>query len=59
MPIEIRELIFKATIVQESGGAGAAQSVAGAGNNDSSPNEELIKTCVEKVIEIIKEKNGR
>jgi hypothetical protein len=59
MPIEIRELIFKATIVQEGGGTGPAQNSAGAGNNDSSPNEELIKTCVEKVMEIIKEKDGR
>jgi hypothetical protein len=59
MPIEIRELIIKATVVQESGAVGATQTGSGSGNNDASPNEELIKTCVEKVLEIIKEKNGR
>jgi len=60
MPIEVRELIIKATVVQEGGGeAGGGQSGAGSGNNDASPNEELIKTCVDKVLEIIKEKNGR
>ena len=59
MPIEIRELIIKATVVQEGGGAGVAATGAGSGNNDASPNEELIKNCVEKVLEIIKDKNGR
>jgi len=28
-------------------------------NSNVTPNEELINTCVEKVLEIIKEKNGR
>jgi hypothetical protein len=59
MSIEIRELIIKATVVHEGGGSEAASSGAGSGNNDTSPNEELIKTCVEKVLEIIKDKNGR
>ena len=59
MPIEIRELIIKATVVQEGSGAGTSATGAGSGNNDASPNEELIKTCVEKVLEIIKDKNGR
>jgi Family of unknown function (DUF5908) len=57
MPIEIRELIIKATVVQESGESGAAKT--GSGSNDASPNEELIKNCVEKVLEIIKDKDGR
>jgi hypothetical protein len=59
MPIEIRELIIKATVVQEGGKAGAAEAAASSGNNDASPNEELIKSCVDKVLEIIKDKNGR
>lgn len=59
MPIEVRELVIKATVVQEGAGAGAAPSGEGSGNNDASPNEELIKTCVDKVLEIIKDKNGR
>jgi hypothetical protein len=62
MPIEVRELIIKSTVVPEGGtGGGAAPSggAGGAGNNDTSPNEELIKTCVDKVLEIIKDKHGR
>ena len=58
MPIEVRELIIKATVVRESGG-GSSGASSGAGGNDSSPTEELIKICVEKVLEIIKDKNGR
>jgi hypothetical protein len=56
MPIEVRELIIKATITQDGNqgnSAGAANSGAAQGN------EQLIKTCIEKVLEIIKEKNGR
>ncbi len=59
MSIEIRELIIKATVVPEGSGSGATAPGVGSGNNDVSPGEELIKTCVEKVLEIIKDKNGR
>lgn len=59
MPIEAREIVFKATVVQEgSTGAGAAASGPSV-ENDVSPNEEIIKTCVEKVLEILKDKNER
>jgi hypothetical protein len=59
MPIEIRELVIKATVVQEgSSGAGAAAGGSSV-ENDVSPNEEIIKTCVEKVLEILKDKNER
>jgi hypothetical protein len=56
-PIEVRELVIKATIVPE----GSENRVpAGPSLNSSfTPNEELINTCVEKVLEIIREKNGR
>jgi Family of unknown function (DUF5908) len=59
MPIEIRELVIKATVVQ--GETGATGSVGGGGSvdNNTSPNEEIIKTCVEKVLEILKDKNER
>jgi hypothetical protein len=55
MPIEVRELIIKATITQNENGG----SSSGSGANDPKQNEELIKTCVEKVLEILKDKNGR
>jgi len=58
MSLEIRELVIKATIVSEgSGNAGTESTTQGTGANASS--EELINICVEKVMEIIKEKNGR
>lgn len=56
MSLEIRELIIKATIVPD-GAANAGPSASG--NNGASPNEELINICVEKILEIINEKNVR
>ena len=58
MPIEVRELIIKATIAQD-GNAGAASAGTSASNNNVSPNEEIIMACVEKILEILKEKNDR
>lgn len=52
MPIEIRELVIKATVLQD------LNSDSGK-NNGVPPSEELIKVCVEKVLEIIKERNER
>ena len=58
MPIEIRELVIKATIVQDGPSAERGGSHAGQ-NNGVTASEELINTCVEKVLEILKEKNER
>ncbi len=57
MSLEIRELVIKATVVPE-GSANKIPSII-SGSSNSSPNEELINTCVEKVLQIIKEQNGR
>jgi hypothetical protein len=54
MPIEVRELIIRATVSQESSGAKKS-----AGKDDKSQNEEIVKQCVAKVMEIIRSKNGR
>jgi hypothetical protein len=56
MSLEIRELIIKATIVPEGGASGGA---AATGTANAAPGEELVNTCVEKILEILKEKNGR
>ena len=58
MSIEIRELVIKATIVPDNA-ANAGGSASGSQNNIESPNETMIKVCVEKILEIIKEKHGR
>jgi hypothetical protein len=64
MPIEIRELHIKAVIdtagskPAAEGGAGNTgnQPAAGAASPDA---EQLIDLCVEKVMEILKEKKER
>ncbi len=58
MPIEIRELVIKATVVQE-GSEGAASAPSSNSNNNVSSNEEIITACVEKIMEILKEKDAR
>lgn len=57
MPIEIRELVIKATVQQD--GQGAVAGSQSGGNNDQKPNEEILNTCLEKINEIIREKNER
>lgn len=57
MPIEIRELVIKAT-VDQSQGNGASAPGKGSPSN-LSPGEDLIKECVEKVLAILEEKNER
>lgn len=58
MPIEIRELVIKATVGQNEEQSTAAVSGGGASNNVGAT-EEIINTCVEKIIELLKEKNER
>ena len=58
MPIEIRELVIKATVMQE-GAAGNGTPSTSSDNNSVTPNEEIIKACVERILEILKEKNER
>ena len=55
MPIEIRELVIKTVVGPEGQGNGSSVT----GTNANLPSEELIKTCVEKVMEILREKNER
>lgn len=64
MPIEIRELYIKA-VIDTGGGAGAAPSAGeGAASLPAATpggdnNEQLLELCVEKVLEILKEKQER
>jgi hypothetical protein len=58
MAIEVRELVIKATIVPE-GTANQTPGAASSTNHNVTENEEIINTCVEKILEIIKEKNDR
>lgn len=55
MPIEIRELVIKATVVQD----GKTASGNHGPDNGVSATEEVVKMCVEKVLEILNERNER
>ncbi len=57
--IEVRELIIRATVLKEGSEQGAEGASGAPEGGNSSPKEEMIKTCVEKVLEILKDKNGR
>jgi Family of unknown function (DUF5908) len=59
MPIEIKELIIKASVGAGGAGAGGGDQATSTSNNSVSPSEELVNTCVEKILEILKEKNER
>lgn len=55
MPIEVRELVIKAVVTQD-GANGASGDTPQANSNTQ---EEIIQACVEKVMDILKEKNER
>jgi hypothetical protein len=58
MPVEIRELVIKATVTQDGS---PAQSAKGgpSSNNSVTQAEEIVATCIERILEILKDKNGR
>lgn len=56
MPVEIRELIIRATVGNPNQG-GSNNSTAT--DQEAAPKEEIIKECVGQVMEIIQEKNER
>ena len=58
-PLEIRELVIKATIETDSGKSAAPNAAPASGANSTDPQEMLINLCVEKVLEILKEKQER
>jgi proline dehydrogenase len=55
MPIEVRELVIKAVVTQDSAGGASGDAPQANGNSQ----EEIIQACVEKIMDILKEKNER
>ncbi|MEL6555682.1 MAG: DUF5908 family protein [Cyanobacteria bacterium J06621_11] len=55
MPVEIRELIIRATVVNDSG----QSSNRGASAKGSTSNEATIAACVAQVLKILERKRGR
>ncbi|MBK8565152.1 MAG: hypothetical protein IPN76_17885 [Saprospiraceae bacterium] len=58
MPLEIRELVIKSTVVPESGGNQDA-GAAGGGENASGDKETFVNQIVEKVLEVLRQKEER
>jgi len=55
MPFEVRELIIKATVEEE----GKAKANAASGKMDENGKQEIIASCVEQVMELLRQKNDR
>ena len=56
MPVEIRELIVKASVGNPNQG-GSNNSTAT--DQEAAPKEEIIRECVSQVMDIINDKNER
>ena len=60
MPIEIRELIITATVLeQEKEGANAQAVAPAAGGKGAEGKKEIVQECVEQVMEILSKKMRR
>jgi hypothetical protein len=57
MALEVRELVIKATIVQEGGGGSSSASADS--SNSGSGTEQIVNVCVEKILEILKDNHER
>ena len=55
MPVEIHELIIRAEVAPQQGGGGMVAQ----GRAAVSDREQLIKDCVEQVMELIRQKEER
>lgn len=60
MPLEIRELIIKTTVDNNGGKmSGNGSGMAGGQADTQTQQENMVNICVEKVLEILKEKTER
>jgi|HubBroStandDraft_1064217.scaffolds.fasta_scaffold51993_4 hypothetical protein len=57
MPVEVRELIIRATVVKD--GAEEAKSPDTTSNNTVTPAQEIIEACLERMMCIQNDKNDR
>ncbi|NJM14828.1 MAG: hypothetical protein HC896_05125 [Bacteroidales bacterium] len=57
MPLEIKELHIKATL--SDAGQGGRGGGASGGNSDDCCKEEMVNMCVDKVLQILKDKMER
>ena len=57
MPLEIRELVIKAVLADQSEGTSGGKGLSA--NNDAASDQNIIKKCVDQVIEILSKKDER
>ena len=55
MPLEIKELYIKATMGEQQGNAGNAQS----GGNGGGDKDAIIHQCVDEILKVLKNKAAR
>jgi hypothetical protein len=58
MPIEVRELVIKATVQQDTGSPGKPAPPPDK-NNGVGGNEALLQLCIDRITEIIKTRYER
>jgi hypothetical protein len=58
MPIEIKELIIKATVTREAEDSEARNTSSATGGSNVKE-EKLVERCVEQVLEILRIRNER
>lgn len=56
--IEVRELVIRATVVEESAATPGAPATP-VTNNGVSLKEDIINICIERILEILRDKNER
>lgn len=54
MSVEVREVIIRTTVSQDGNSSQKATP-----KDDKSSTDEIVKMCVEKVMQIIRSRNGR
>ncbi|MDV3310326.1 MAG: DUF5908 family protein [Cyclobacteriaceae bacterium] len=59
MPIEVRELVITGVVVQEGSEGGSTPATTDTHGNNANPQEEMIKMCADKVLQILKDKDER
>lgn len=59
MPIQIKELIIKATVDENSSAEGSANQGAAKGSKESKNQERIIRQCVDEVLEVLRLREER
>lgn len=59
MPIEIREIVIRATVNEQGGMGGGASPASTAAATPAAAGGDVIQECVEQVMQIIQDKEAR